>query len=88
MANPVNYSKTDAFFKEKPEQLADFQKLLFAMSKRLNTISILLSNPKKLRKSDKIETLLQKIKLDISTYKSASNENFDENAILLRNLFK
>ncbi len=88
MANPVNYSKTDAFFKEKPEQLADFQHLLFAMSKRLNTISILLSNPKKLRKSDKIETLLQKIKVDISTYKSASNENFDENAILLRNLFK
>ncbi|MCB0466626.1 MAG: FUSC family protein [Aequorivita sp.] len=88
MANPVNYSKTDAFFKEKPEQLADFQNLLFAMSKRLNTISILLSNPKKLRKSDKIETLLQKIKLGISTNKSASNENFDENTILLRNLFK
>src|SRR5690606_24112639 len=88
MANPVNYSRTDEFFKLKPEQLADFQNLLFAMGNRVNLISAYISNPKKLRKSFKIEDLLQKIKGDISIYKSASQENFDENFFLLRNLFK
>src|SRR5690606_38857042 len=88
MANPVNYSRTDEFFKLKPEQLADFQNLLFAMGNRVNLISAYISNTKKLRKSSKIEDLLQKIKGDISIYKSASQENFDENFFLLRNLFK
>ena len=88
MSHPVNYARTDEFFKMKPEQLADFQNLLFAMGNRLNLISAYLSNPKKLRKSSKIEDYLQQIKLDISAYKSHSRENFDENLLLLRNLFK
>ncbi len=88
MANPVNYSRTDEFFKKKPEQLADFQNLLFAMSDRLNLVSAYLSNPKKLRKSPKIDDLLQRIKADFSDYKSTAHESFDENLLLLRNLYK
>src|SRR5690606_12648895 len=88
MANPVNYSRTDAFFKLKPEQLANFQALLFAMGNRLNLIGTLLSNPKKLRKSPKIEELLQKIKFGISDYNSVPTQNLDENLLLLRNYFK
>ncbi|QQX77665.1 MULTISPECIES: FUSC family protein [Aequorivita] len=88
MANPVNYSKTDDFFKRKPEQLADFQGLLFAMSNRMNAIAANISNPKKLQKNNNIEEFQKKIKRDIAEYSSASNETFDESLLLLKNLFK
>lgn len=88
MANPVDYYKTDEFFKQKPEHLADFQGLLFAMSSRLNIISAHLSTPKRLRKNTKIEEFKCKIKNDISEYESTLNEPFDENLLLLKNLFK
>lgn len=88
MANPVNYSKTDTFFKNKPEQLVDFQGLLFAMSSRLNIIADNLSTPKRIRKNTKIEDFQKKIKDDISEYAAASDQTFDENLLLLKNLFK
>jgi uncharacterized membrane protein YccC len=88
MANPVNYSKTDAFFEKKPEQLADFQGLLFAMSSRLNVIADNISTPKRIRKSSKIEDFKEKIKGDISEYTEAYNETFNESLLLLKNLFK
>lgn len=88
MANPVNYSKTDELFKENPLFLADFQNLLFAMGNRLNIISALIATPKKLLHSSKIEGLLQKIKLDIAAFNSESVKAFDENHIMLKNLFK
>lgn len=88
MANPVNYSKTDEFFEKKPEQLADFQGLLFAMSNRLNVIADNISTPKRLRKNTKIEEFQNKIRKDISEYSSSSVETFDENLLLLKNLFK
>ncbi len=88
MANPVNYSKTDEFFKTKPEQLTDFQGLLFAMSSRLNAIAATISKPKKLRDSHKISIFQKKIKKDISKYKAASTAPLDENLLLLKNLYK
>ena len=88
MANPVNYSKTDDFFKRKPEQLADFQGLLFAMSNRMNAIAANISTPKKLRNNSNIEEFQKKIKRDIAEYSSASKKTFDENLLLLKNLFK
>ncbi|MEH6764285.1 MAG: FUSC family membrane protein [Aequorivita antarctica] len=88
MANPVDYSKTDTLFIKNPQQLADFQGLLFAMSNRLNVISANISNPKKLRHNAKIVEFQEKIKNDISEYASGSNENFDENILMLKNLFK
>jgi len=88
MANPVDYSKTDDFFKRKPEQLADFQGLLFAMSNRMNAIAAHISTPKNLQNNYKIDDFLKKIKRDIAVYSSASNETFDESLLLLKNLFK
>lgn len=88
MANPVNYSKTDRFFNKKPKKLENFQGLLFAMSSRLNVIADNISTPKRIRTNTKIETFQEKIKVDISEYTSASNETFDENLLLLKNLFK
>jgi uncharacterized membrane protein YccC len=84
MANPVNYSKTDALFKKKPQQLADFQGLLFAMSDRLRVISNFLSKPKKLRNSVKIETFLQSVREDIF----AAEDIYSEDLLMLRNLYK
>lgn len=88
MANPVNYSKTDELFKMNAKQLGDFQGLLFAMSSRLDLISQYISTPKKLQKSSKIEEFQEKIKLDISHYVSTSTETFDENLLMLKNLYK
>ena len=88
MANPVNYSKTDEFFKMRPEQLADFQGLLFAMSSRLNVIADNISTPKRVRKDTKIEEFHQKIKNDISEYAADKAKAYDENLLLLKNLFK
>ncbi len=88
MANPVNYSKTDRFFNKKPKKLENFQGLLFAMSSRLNVIADNISTPKRIRTNTKIEAFQEKIKVDISEYTSASNETFDENLLLLKNLFK
>lgn len=88
MANPVNYSKTDELFAEKPEQLKNFQGLLFAMSSRLNAIGENLSTPKKLRNSSKIEEYQQRIKQGITGFFSDENETFDENWVMLKNLFK
>src|SRR5690606_15571224 len=88
MANPVDYAKTDELFEKKTQQLADFQGLLFAMSSRLNVIANNISTPKKLRNSTKIEEFQKNIKLDISEYASSLNETFDENLLMLKNLFK
>lgn len=84
MAHPVNYSKTDALFKKKPGQLEDFQGLLFAMSDRLEILSIHLSKPKKLRKSSAIETYLEKVRKDVFS----AQEIYDEDLLMLRNLYK
>ena len=88
MANPVDYSKTDELFKKKPQQLADFQGLLFAMSSRLNVIADNISTPKRIRNNAKIEEFQKKIKSDISEYALSSKEVFDENLLMLKNLFK
>lgn len=88
MANPVDYSKTDDFFKRKPEQLTDFQGLLFAMSDKMIAISSNISTPKKLQSNSKIDDFLKKIKRDIADYSFTSDETFDENLLLLKNLYK
>lgn len=87
MANPVNYSKTDALFREKPDQLKDFQGLLFAMGSRLHVIADNLSTPKRIRNGTKIEQFLESIKNDISEYAKVL-QPFDENLVMLRNLYK
>ncbi len=87
MANPVDYSKTDELFKKKPQQLADFQGLLFAMSSRLNVIADNISTPKRIRNNTKIKGFQKNIKNDISEY-ALSKKAFDENLLMLKNLFK
>lgn len=87
MANPVNYSKTDAFFEKKPEQLANFQGLLFAMSNRLNSIAEQLSTPKRLPQNQEIESFQKKIKLGIDSL-AHTQERIDDNLLLLTNLYK
>ena len=88
MANPVNYSKTDELFQKKPEQLSDFQGLLFSMSSQLIAISENLSTPKKLQKSTEIERFWKRINNDIMEFDSNSTDKFDENWLMLKNLLK
>src|SRR5690606_5005722 len=88
MANSVNYSKTDALFEKKPEQLANFQGLLFAMSDQLNVIADNLSSPKKLYPSTEIAEFWKRINKDIQESEFNSANKFDENWLMLKNLLK
>lgn len=88
MANPVNYSKTDELFAKKPDRLADFQGLLFAMGNQLIAISDNLSSPKKLYKSPEIEIYWKRINKDIQELEDLSPNKFDENWLMLKNLLK
>lgn len=86
MANPVNYSKTDELFKEKPKQMADFQGLLFAMSNQLKAISNNLSTPKKLQENTEIEGFKKQLNSYILDYELV--DTFSENWLMLKNLLK
>lgn len=88
MANPVNYAKTDELFDKKPQHLIDFQNLLFSMADRLEEISIYISNPKKLEKSSKISDYLDQVEMDIYEHALDSSDKFNENMLMLRNLYK
>lgn len=88
MANSVNYSKTDALFEKKPEQLANFQGLLFAMSDQLNVIADNLSSPKKIYPSTEITEFWKRINKDIQESEFNSANKFDENWLMLKNLLK
>ena len=88
MANPVNYSKTDALFEKKPQHLADFQNLLFSMADRLEEISIYISNPKKIEQSSQISDCLNRVEQDISEYSADITDLVNENMLMLRNLYK
>lgn len=87
MANPVNYSKTDTFFDKNPKYLADFQQLLFEMSRRLKEISDNLSSPKRLSKHSRIFEFLKEVQEDVDTYEVENELNY-ESATMLRNLYK
>lgn len=62
MANSVNYYKTDNIFKERPDQLQDFQEVLFAMSTRLREVAAHLSKPFNLEKSEVIKERIERTK--------------------------
>lgn len=88
MANPVNYSKTDTLFDKKPNHLRDFQNLLFDMADRLEEISVNISNPKKIEKSNRISESLSLVENDILEYVKDTTEAYNENMLMLRNLYK
>jgi len=87
MAHPVNYKKTDNFFRKNPQHLLDFQHLLFEMSRRLEEISHTLSDPKKLSKTSRLSEFLHQVEQDINQYSNQNDLN-DEDLSMLRNLYK
>ena len=54
----------------------------------MNAIAENISSPQKLRSNNKIDDFQKKIKRDIADYSTASDETFDENLLLLKNLYK
>lgn len=88
LSNPVNYSKTDALFKEKPQQMEYFRELLFAMANQLEAIAHNISTPKKLRTNAAINDYWKKINKEFSEASVGSSDDFDENRLMLKNLLK
>lgn len=88
IANPVNYDKTDALFEKKPQQRIDFQRLLFAMADRLRTIGNQLGTPQNIDENQDLENLLAQLEKDIHAYELEVANQFDENALMLKNFYK
>lgn len=88
MANSVNYYKTDHIFKERPEQLEDFQEVLFAMSSQLKHIAAFITKPYRFKKSQAIINSMAKIQTDIESLKAEKNNQFDEEILMLINYWK
>lgn len=87
MANPVNYSKMDVLFKEHPQQLKAFEKLVFSMAGHLKMISTVLKNQAKLSENDPLSKALDHLKESMEAYTSEKAENTDEGYLMLYNLY-
>lgn len=86
IANPVNYNRTDAFFKDNPEQYEDFKQLLGAMSAQLHEIAKHLTHPDKIEEADEMVVLLEKLDSDIDACQKRMG--FNEDLLILRNFYK
>ncbi|MFO7719802.1 MAG: FUSC family membrane protein [Gillisia sp.] len=84
MANPVNYDKMVRLLKEHPDQILVFQKLIFAMAKRLETISISLH---KESKTSTLRTSLMEVKESLKAYQAVASNYADEGFLMLKNLY-
>lgn len=88
MANPVNYAKTDEFFRDKPLQVRDFQNLLFSMADQLNHISENLSSPKRIGNQFILKKNLEKLEEKFAQIEHETSEDFNEDWLMLKNLYK
>lgn len=88
MANPVNYYKTDRIFEEFPDFLEDFRRVMNAMSRRLNGISIYYERPQELGFPREIERNLQIIKAKLDDSKERETGLTGQDRVVLRNYCK
>ncbi|MCK0131692.1 FUSC family protein [Flavobacteriaceae bacterium F08102] len=86
IANPVNYDKMDALFKEHPQFNAAFQKILFSFSDQLQQIGRSSKNPKKFPKTSVISDALDQLEVDIAPLKTDPATHRFEQYLMLQNL--
>lgn len=88
IASPIDYEKTDKLFSQHTEQMFTFQKLIFEMSKQLNQISKQLSSPLKIKGNKRLDKRLKTIENLINDFEKITNNPFDSDLLMLKNLFK
>ncbi|WP_347174684.1 FUSC family protein [Polaribacter uvawellassae] len=73
IANPVNYNRMDALFKDYPQYIKLFQDLIFKMAMQLRVISDAGNDKKKLPNNDEIRTCFKAVKFEISVLRKKMN---------------
>lgn len=85
IANPVNYERMDELFKEHPQYIQLFQKLIFEMAYQLQMISEAGNNKHKLPKNDSINQCFEDVKSEIALLREAKHY---EEYLMLQNLLE
>tara|TARA_B100000809_G_scaffold266851_1_gene332199 strand:+ start:12807 stop:15056 length:2250 start_codon:yes stop_codon:yes gene_type:complete len=70
IANPINYERVDALFKDRPQNISPFVELIKEMSTHLNYISKVILRDEKVTESSEISKLLEKVNISIDDYKN------------------
>lgn len=84
IANPVNYDKMDAFFKENPDYLKSYQDLIFEMAHQLRLIATAGKSARQVPDNKKLSNCLKKVKKETESLRES--ETSYENFIMLQNL--
>jgi uncharacterized membrane protein YccC len=87
IANPVNYGKMDALFKDHPEFIGSFQKLIFEMAGQLRAIAEAGTDHAKIPKNSVLAQCFAKVEHQIALYKSDMGTDGYEGFLMLHNLF-
>lgn len=80
IANPVNYDRMDALFKNQPQFIGLFQNLIFKMAQQLKMIAETTGHKNKLPNNDELRQCLENVKLEISAMREQLN--YDEYLML------
>lgn len=86
VANPVNYDKMDALFKDHPIYIKAFQELIFELSRELAIVGKWSNNPRKFPANDKLNTAFEQVGQQIGKFKKESQTQDYERYLMLQNL--
>lgn len=87
IANPVNYGKMDALFKDHPEFIGSFQNLIFEMAAQLRAIAEAGTDHGKIPKNSKLANCFEKAEHQITLYRNGTGTGDYEGFLMLQNLF-
>lgn len=88
IANPVNYKKMDLLLEKHPEFVLSFPELVYEMADQLRMISTSTNKPEKLPENNLIVAHFDKVKSQISNFKTNNNSNDYEDFLMLQNLLE
>jgi len=88
IANPVNYGKMDALFKEHPEFVEHFQSLIFEMAKELQRIGKAATDPKKISENKLLSDCFQQVQDEIYSFGTSYGPKDYEGFLMLQNFLQ
>lgn len=87
IANPVNYGKMDALFKNRPEFIGRFQNLIFEMAAQLRAIAEAGTDHGKIPKNSILANCFERLEHQIAFYGSKTDTSDYDGFLMLQNLF-
>ncbi|WP_251795786.1 FUSC family protein [Arenibacter sp. A80] len=88
IANPVNYGKMDALFRDHPEFVGSFQNIIFEMAGQLRTIAEAGTDHRKIPKNAILANCFEKVEHHIAFYRNGTGTGDYEGFLMLQNLLQ